>query len=64
MQNLAVPSAVAKDVELFLGWIPSQRTGRAVAAPTDETPAADPQKDEQPPVPEPANGEPAADGEH
>jgi hypothetical protein len=27
MQNLAVPSAVAKDVELFLGWIPSQRNG-------------------------------------
>jgi hypothetical protein len=28
MQNLAVPSAVAKDVDLFLGWIPSQRTGQ------------------------------------
>lgn len=27
MQNLAVPSAVAKDVDLFLGWIPSQRNG-------------------------------------
>ncbi|KAI9055127.1 hypothetical protein LZ554_000092 [Drepanopeziza brunnea f. sp. 'monogermtubi'] len=25
LQNLAVPGAVAKDVELFLGWIPSQR---------------------------------------
>ncbi|KIN04780.1 hypothetical protein OIDMADRAFT_192146 [Oidiodendron maius Zn] len=25
MQNLAVPSAIAKDVELFLAWIPSQR---------------------------------------
>jgi hypothetical protein len=25
MQNLAVPSAVAKDVEMFLSWIPSQR---------------------------------------
>jgi hypothetical protein len=25
MQKLAVPSAVAKDVELFMGWIPSQR---------------------------------------
>jgi Protein of unknown function (DUF3074) len=27
MQNLAVPSAIAKDVELFLAWIPSQRKG-------------------------------------
>ncbi|KAG4432787.1 hypothetical protein IFR05_011723 [Cadophora sp. M221] len=26
MQNLAVPGAVAKDVEMFLAWIPSQRT--------------------------------------
>jgi hypothetical protein len=25
MQNLAVPSAIAKDVELFLSWIPSTR---------------------------------------
>jgi hypothetical protein len=25
MQKLAVPSAVAKDVDLFMGWIPSQR---------------------------------------
>jgi len=25
MQNLAVPGAVAKDVEMFLAWIPSQR---------------------------------------
>ncbi|KUJ22419.1 uncharacterized protein LY89DRAFT_554026, partial [Mollisia scopiformis] len=25
MQNLAVPGAVAKDVEMFLSWIPSQR---------------------------------------
>lgn len=25
MQNLAVPSAIAKDVEMFLAWIPSQR---------------------------------------
>jgi hypothetical protein len=31
MQNLAVPSAVAKDVEMFLAWIPSQRTGAKVA---------------------------------
>jgi hypothetical protein len=71
MQNLAVPSAVAKDVELFLGWIPSQRTGRAAAEnepaqapPSEETPTAAPQKDEQHPVPEPANGAPTADGEH
>ncbi|KAF8863313.1 hypothetical protein BDZ45DRAFT_117010 [Acephala macrosclerotiorum] len=28
MQNLAVPGAVAKDVEMFLSWIPSQRTGQ------------------------------------
>ncbi|KAL2074273.1 hypothetical protein VTL71DRAFT_8051 [Oculimacula yallundae] len=26
MQNLAVPAAVAKDVEMFMAWIPSQRT--------------------------------------
>ncbi len=28
MQKLAVPSAVAKDVELFLAWIPTQRTAQ------------------------------------
>lgn len=28
MQNLAVPGAVAKDVEMFLSWIPSQRTSQ------------------------------------
>ena len=27
MQNLAVPGTVAKDVELFMSWIPSQRQG-------------------------------------
>ena len=27
MQNLAVPSAVAKDVEMFMSWISSQRNG-------------------------------------
>jgi hypothetical protein len=26
MQNLAVPTAIAKDVELFLSWIPGQRS--------------------------------------
>jgi hypothetical protein len=26
MQNMAVPSAIAKDVELFMSWIPSQRS--------------------------------------
>ncbi|KAK2629185.1 hypothetical protein QTJ16_000005 [Diplocarpon rosae] len=30
MQNLAVPAKVAKDVEMFLAWIPSQRNIRAV----------------------------------
>ncbi|PBP27403.1 hypothetical protein BUE80_DR001670 [Diplocarpon rosae] len=30
MQNLAVPAKVAKDVEMFLAWIPSQRNSRAV----------------------------------
>lgn len=28
MQNLAVPGAVAKDVEMFMSWIPSQRTAQ------------------------------------
>lgn len=27
VQNLAVPSQIAKDVEMFLAWIPSQRSG-------------------------------------
>lgn len=26
MQNMAVPAAIAKDVEMFLSWIPSQRS--------------------------------------
>jgi Protein of unknown function (DUF3074) len=75
MQNLAVPSAVAKDVEMFLGWIPSQRKGKpsdSKAADTDpapapsngETPTADSQKDDHPPSSVPAGDEPTADGEH
>lgn len=28
MQNLAVPSAVAKDVEMFMSWIPSKRNAQ------------------------------------
>jgi len=27
VQNLAVPSQISKDVEMFLAWIPSQRSG-------------------------------------
>jgi len=37
MQNLAVPGAVAKDVELFLSWIPSQRGGQSKPAPISKT---------------------------
>lgn len=29
MQNLAVPGAVAKDVSMFMSWIPSQRNGHS-----------------------------------
>jgi len=49
MQNLAVPSAVAKDVDMFLAWIPSQRQAAPIskttsgnkdlpAAPSDSVP--------------------------
>jgi hypothetical protein len=33
MQNLAVPGVVPKDVELFMTWIPSQRSGQDKPAP-------------------------------
>lgn len=33
IQNLAVPGAIAKDVEMFLGWIPSRR---ATQGPTEK----------------------------
>ncbi|KAH8792517.1 hypothetical protein BGZ57DRAFT_750502 [Hyaloscypha finlandica] len=36
MQNLAVPGAIAKDVELFLSWIPRQR-GESIPAPSSKS---------------------------
>jgi hypothetical protein len=36
MQNLAVPGAIAKDVELFLSWIPRQR-GEPIPAPSSKS---------------------------
>jgi hypothetical protein len=40
MQNLAVPGKVAKDVEYFMDWIPSQRSAQSQPAPIskDESP--------------------------
>lgn len=29
MQKIAVPGAVAKDVQLFMSWVPSQRRAQA-----------------------------------
>lgn len=37
MQNLAVPGAVAKDVDLFMSWIPSQRTTQSKPAPISKS---------------------------
>ena len=38
MQNMAVPAAIAKDVEMFLSWIPSQRSdGGAEPAPISKS---------------------------
>jgi len=37
MQNLAVPGAVAKDVELFMSWIPSRRDSESKPAPISKT---------------------------
>jgi hypothetical protein len=28
IQNMAVPGAIAKDVDFFMSWIPSQRSGK------------------------------------
>jgi hypothetical protein len=33
MQNFVIPSAVAKDVEMFMAWIPSQRKGKPAPNP-------------------------------
>lgn len=54
MQNLAVPGAVAKDVELFLSWIASQR-GESKPAPISKSEA--PEKS-LPAAPAPSNGAP------
>jgi hypothetical protein len=43
MQNLAVPGAVAKDVEMFLSWIPSQRND-SNGKPAPITKSASPEK--------------------
>ncbi|RDL34602.1 Uncharacterized protein BP5553_07730 [Venustampulla echinocandica] len=37
MQNLAVPGAIGKDVELFMSWIPSQRHTNPVPAPISKS---------------------------
>lgn len=49
VQNLATPSAVAKDVDMFLAWIPEQRERTSTDAPA--SPAAD---GAGPPAPAPA----------
>lgn len=36
IQNMAVPGAIAKDVDLFMSWVPSQR--KIAPAPTQTTP--------------------------
>lgn len=41
MQNLAVPGAVAKDVEMFMSWIPSQRKGQDKPAPISKSEGGD-----------------------
>jgi hypothetical protein len=58
MQNLAVPGAVAKDVELFISWIPSQRSKQDKPAPSSKSepseknlPAAPAQSDSNAPAP-------------
>jgi hypothetical protein len=40
MQNLAVPSAVAKDVEMFLSWIATQRN-TVKSSPTSKSTSSD-----------------------
>jgi hypothetical protein len=37
IQNLAVPSAIAKDVQMFLSWIPSQRNADTKPAPISKS---------------------------
>jgi Protein of unknown function (DUF3074) len=55
MQNLAVPGAIAKDVELFLSWISDQRGGESIPAPISKS--EDPEK-LLPPAPATNNGAP------
>ncbi|TVY87947.1 hypothetical protein LAWI1_G006145 [Lachnellula willkommii] len=50
MQNLAVPAAVAKDVEMFLGWLPSQRNS-ANGKPAPISKSAPPNSNEKAPPP-------------
>lgn len=66
VQNLAVPSAIAKDVDLFMGWIPSQRKDKPIdsksAPPDDNATAAPPNGDGPPPSSEPTSNLPAETG--
>ncbi|KAG0651128.1 hypothetical protein D0Z07_2603 [Hyphodiscus hymeniophilus] len=41
MQNLAVPGAVAKDVEMFMSWISDQRNGQDKPAPISKSGVVD-----------------------
>jgi hypothetical protein len=52
MQNMAVPGAVAKDVELFMSWIPSQRGSESKPAPISKS---GPAEKNLPPAPASSN---------
>ncbi|KAH8602867.1 hypothetical protein B0O99DRAFT_679851 [Bisporella sp. PMI_857] len=49
IQNLAIPSQIAKDVDMFLAWIPSQRSGNTKATTNKKLPATPPD-DVPPPI--------------
>jgi hypothetical protein len=51
MQNLAVPAAIAKDVDMFLAWIPSQRNNtNGKPAPISKNAPAHPNENAPPPI--------------
>lgn len=56
MQNLAVPGAIAKDVELFMSWIPSQRSAESAPTPISKT---EPPEKSLPAAPSSNKGAPA-----
>jgi len=66
MQNLAVPSAVAKDVDMFLAWIPTRRN-TVKSSPTSKSASGDKDlpdthsNDTPPPISKTDNTSPAAD---